>query len=215
MMTLVACVNRKGGSGKTTIAWNLANQWAQDGKRTLLVDTDPQGTFIQFFSRRENKENMGGEVISLTEFQPIMKRRQISGDHDIAIIDTPGTLREIGPVIRMANVLICPVQPTGADYLAFKETVTAIMREKGGSRIFVVPNRVKTAAQREELRTTVPAILAGHGRIATVDLGDWVKMQQETMAGLSVLDIAKKAAAERQAVAIIANEIMGASDGTI
>lgn len=42
MATIVSCVNLKGGVGKTTLSVNLAAYYGQIGKKTLLVDLDPQ-----------------------------------------------------------------------------------------------------------------------------------------------------------------------------
>lgn len=42
--TVMAVVNQKGGTGKTTTCENLGVGLAKEGKKVLLVDTDPQAS---------------------------------------------------------------------------------------------------------------------------------------------------------------------------
>ncbi len=44
IVTTIAVSSQKGGVGKTTVSINLAHAYARQGKRTLLVDADPQGS---------------------------------------------------------------------------------------------------------------------------------------------------------------------------
>ena len=46
----IVLLNPKGGSGKSTIATNLAAYYAWKGLSTALMDTDPQGSGIRWLT---------------------------------------------------------------------------------------------------------------------------------------------------------------------
>jgi len=65
MKTLViAMVGRKGGSGKTTTTFNLAGALAAQGRRVLLVDTDPQGSLTRILLGGDATEGLGARLIA-------------------------------------------------------------------------------------------------------------------------------------------------------
>jgi chromosome partitioning protein len=48
----IVVLNTKGGSGKTTVATNLAAYYAWVGRRVALTDLDPQGSSMRWLSQR-------------------------------------------------------------------------------------------------------------------------------------------------------------------
>jgi chromosome partitioning protein len=102
-MRTIAIANQKGGCGKTTTSVNLAAAFAEHGKRTLIVDLDPQGHSTLGFGY--NPETLDKTIYhSLTNVQIPLPRVIISTNVERLDL-APSNILLSGAELEMADII--------------------------------------------------------------------------------------------------------------
>ena len=148
-MQKVVVLNPKGGSGKTTIATNLAAYYATQAKAVCLIDFDPQASSTRWVAARD-PERATVELTRAFERQAGVTRSWQLHRYDQAeyvVVDTPAgmdvdTLKD---VTRDASAILIPVLPSEIDIHAASRCIgdlllSAKIKPQDG-RIAVIANR--------------------------------------------------------------------------
>jgi len=133
-MKVIALLNEKGGSGKSTIAINIACALHRFGHRVVLIDADPQGTARDW--REASPTNLDLPPVIALDRPELLLTSLKTISADFAVIDTPAKADKMSAnVVRIANIAIIPVQPSAADIWASAAAVKLIQskRDIGGS----------------------------------------------------------------------------------
>ena len=116
MGKIIAIANQKGGVGKTTTAVNLSACLAELGKKTLMVDLDPQGNTTSGLGCRVKEDN--------SIYDALMGRARIQ---DCIQKTDVKKLRLIGSDIRLAGAEVELVGEERREY--YLKTILAPIRE--------------------------------------------------------------------------------------
>lgn len=191
-MQTIVIANPKGGSGKTTLATNIAGWIAGKRQRVALVDADPQQSSAQWLKRRP------------ALFPAILGADGDASKKDLketgaqwAIIDTAaGTHGEgLREAVRRADVMLVPLSASTFDMAATGRFLAALFEYKavkeGGLAVGLVAMRVdartRAAAELDEFLDGIDVPVVTHLRDTQV----YVYCARD---GLSVFDLPRSRA---------------------
>ena len=127
-MPVVVVANPKGGVGKSTLATNVAGYFASQGHAVMLGDVDRQQSSRLWLGLRPE----AARPISAWEVQRDFIVRPPKGTTHV-VLDTPAGLHgtRFKDVVRLADKLIVPVQPSIFDIYATREFIDQLREWKG------------------------------------------------------------------------------------
>lgn len=139
----------KGGTGKTTIATNLAAFRVVEKKEVLLVDTDRQESASSWCFVRE-QENVSPRISSVLKFGAGIRNEllELKRKYDDLIIDSGGRDNvELRSSLLVADIAIIPMRPTQFDLWSLSKLSTLLDEVKQVNpylKTFVVINAAST-----------------------------------------------------------------------
>lgn len=150
-MQKIVVLNPKGGSGKTTIATNLASYFAVAGLKPTLMDLDAQGSTSRWLSKR-NQLHPSIHGIAGYERNSRVTRSfatRLPMDTERLVVDTAAALesQKLPDITRNATAILVPVLPSDIDIHAAAKCISDLLLiakiQREDQRVAVIANRVK------------------------------------------------------------------------
>ncbi len=126
MITVIGSL--KGGSGKSTVTFNLAIWLAMAERRIAVIDADPQGTLTDVLEVR--REEGFQPMVDRLDSAQMGDRGNLLAEHEEVLIDVgTASMDNLRRAISIADRLLVPVPPSQADiwstqrFLRFVESI--------------------------------------------------------------------------------------------
>lgn len=205
-MGIVLIGGEKGGTGKTTLATNMAAMLALQGKDVLLLDTDRQGTASFWATVREETE-IESRIACVQKFGKGLAAqvRDLADRYDEIVIDAGGRdSMELRYSLGVCDRAYIPVQPFQFDIWTLRQMDELVETAQGlneNLQAYIVLNRVSTnPLVREDQETLTFVREEGflHLGLMSSVLRDRIAFRKSARDGLSVVEWKqdKKAAEE-------------------
>jgi chromosome partitioning protein len=151
IMQRIVVLNPKGGSGKTTIAINLASYLAAQGHTPVLIDFDPQGSSLRWVRKRKPTQAQVHVIAAFEKDTRTTRAFQLRVPERTThvIVDTPAALEahELPEMTKDADKVIVPVLPSDIDINTCSRCIRDLLLvakiRRDDDRIGVIANRIR------------------------------------------------------------------------
>ncbi len=122
-MKAILIANPKGGSGKTTLATNVAGYLASRGRRVAILDLDRQKSATQWLSNRSP---------NLPAIELMQSEEEMDAPVDSLVIDSPAGLhgKNLEHALKLVHLVIVPIAPSAFDIQASRDFLEVLHHEK-------------------------------------------------------------------------------------
>ena len=183
---IVALLNQKGGTGKTTLSLHLAGALASQDRRVLVVDADPQGSALDWADARAQAgllRRFG--VVGLSRETLHREVPALARDADHVVIDGPPRVTGIArSALLAADLVLMPVQPSPFDGWASAEMLrlleeARVFRPELAARFVLNRCAARTVIARE----TRAALQASEPPLLSARIGQRVAFAEAAASG--------------------------------
>ena len=200
-MAIIAVAGRKGGVGKSTIAGNLAAEFAAMKKSVAVLDADPQHSLAAWAEQGAGMlakcvQKVDGKAGTLGT-----RARAAEKDVDIVLIDTPPGIPEVAyQAALVADLVLLPCGASPLDLFALKEAIALALqaraeRRSKKPRIRLVPSKVNMSTR---LSRGLTSSLEEMGKKVLPAVGQRVVVAEAVEAGLTVAEYAPNSPAHEE-----------------
>jgi len=196
---VITIAQQKGGTGKTTIAVNLALTFIKiHNFKVAIIDTDPQGSLGKWYMVRNDKgysnKNLTFKTASLWGAQ--YESKILKETNDIVIIDTPPKIEsDARPAIEAADLVLIPLAPSHVDFWATEAIIDIAKKAKRKilTQINRANHRSKLIQDTYEYIKSIEVLstntLLGHRQIFVSSMGEGRTVVEKQRKGKAIDEI--------------------------
>jgi chromosome partitioning protein len=197
-MAIIVVAGRKGGIGKSTIAGNLAAEFAAMGRTVAVLDADPQHSLVAWAAQGDG---VLAKCVEKVKDDLRVKVRAAEKAANMILIDTPPGLPDAAyQAILLADLVLLPCGPSPLDLFPLKEALGLALKaraERGSKkpRIRFVPSKV---LMNTNLGRGLSSSLEGMGKKVLPPIGQRIVVAEAVTKGLTVREYAPCSAAHAE-----------------